>query len=266
MKYEILITTMKKNKHDIMDLCKKCNIDDDALFANQCDENTTYSFRYNNHFIKVICTNTIGVSKNRNILLDNCSGPYCICIDDDCSLVKDYKKILNNFISTHNNSEFISFNGIFKKYNRLVTNKKTKRIVKFSDISHAGAPGFVFKKTAMSASKLRYDETVGVPNKICAGEDSLFYSQLLKKRSIFYRCSDVLFEINNFMTESSYYKGVDENYVSTRGYITFLLHRRLYFLYMIRHIIRFHKIDKEKSLKLLAKWFKSGIKCAKKHQ
>lgn len=263
MRFEVLVTTMNKTRHDILDMCQKINLSTDALFANQCGKNDEYHFMFKNHNVRVLCTDSIGVSKNRNILLNNCTGDYCICIDDDCSLVDGYEDLINKFLSEKGNPDCVSFNGKYVMYDKLVTNKKTRKIRHFSNISYAGAPGFVFKKDYLLKTGILYNESVGVPNKICAGEDSLFYYQLVKRRNLFYRCNSVLFTINNYENESSYYNGIDEKYVSTRGYITYLLHHRLYRLYMLRHVIRFHKTDKTKSLRQLSNWFLDGVKYAK---
>ena len=264
MSIEILIPTFNKTKEQIQDLVKFLNIKTNALFANQNGKTENYNFEIDDHLIRVICTNTIGVSKNRNILLDNCCGDICVCIDDDCPLVENYVEIIDNFYRI-NQPDYAVFNGNFaKKSGKLVYSKKTKLISHYSNISSAGGPGFTFCRSKIIPVNLRYDESVGTPNYICAGEDSLFYRDLLKTKLKGYRVFTILFTISNEETDSSYFSGINEQYVTTRGYITYLLHPCLFHLYKVRHIIRFKRMNPKLKLHELIKFMNCGRKMTSK--
>lgn len=260
MYLQVLIPTFEKTKEQLLLLCDSLNLQTDALIANQNGEKEEYSFEFRGHTVQVICTDTIGVSINRNILLKNSSGILNIMLDDDCRLVDNYEKIVISFFDKFS-CDFALFNGIYKKENdRLVHNKKTKRIHYFFQVSYGGGPGFCFKKDKLLMLNLSYNEKVGTPNYVCAGEDSLFYFGLVTKKVNFVRSSVVLFEILNSKDASSYFSGVNEQYVTTRGFIIKKIHPNLFLLYKIKHCLRFKKENRSLKLKNLFKWFDNGKK------
>lgn len=259
----VLIPTYKKTIDDIINLYKFLNIKTNAVFANQSGENKIVNLEVNGKRVKVICTDTIGVSINRNILLDNAVEDFNIFIDDDCPLVDDYERKVVEFYNK-NPAECCVFNGIWATHNnKLVHYKKTRNITRFNQISYAGGPGFTCTKKFTENNKIKYNEKVGTPNYICAGEDSLFYHDLVKAKAALYRSSEVLFYVAIDETNSSYFNGIDEKYVTTRGYITKLLHSKLFFVYKYRHAIRFRKQGTKYSLHKLIKFMNNGAKILK---
>ena len=69
MTIQVLVPTVNKDKNGIIKLCESLNLSSDCLIANQNGSDLNYQIEYKNHKIKVVCSSTKGVSKNRNILL-----------------------------------------------------------------------------------------------------------------------------------------------------------------------------------------------------
>ena len=82
-------------------------------------------------------------------------------------------------------------------------------------------------------------------------------------KALGYRSSEILFTVSNKDEESSYYNGVNEQYVVTRGYITYLLHPKMFFLYKLRHVFRFRKLSKNLSISKLFKFMNNGKNMAR---
>ena len=260
MRIQVCVPTYSKTDKDIINLYHFLNLSTDALFSVQkSDKDYIKEIEIDNHKVKIVYLTSTGVSKNRNSLLDNATGDIIINTDDDCPLVDHYDRLVLDTYNKHKDAVAIYFNGIWVTHdNKLVTNKRSKRITKFSDISFAGAPGLTYKRESFNKYNLRFKEDIGYPNYICAGEDSCFYYDIVKSKIIFYREKSILFKVIIDETNSSYYKGINEQYVVTRGYITRLLHPRLFRLYMWRHIIRFHRKDKSLSYRQLRDWMLEG--------
>lgn len=265
MYLQILVPTCKKNKEQILALCEHLNVQSDCIIANQNGLNESYSFIYKGFNINVICSNTVGVSVNRNILLKALSQEFGLMLDDDCVLSDNYPQTISDFFEK-TNCDFALFNAIFVdgSSNKLFHNKGTKKVKKFCEISYAGGPGLCFKKSALDKTEILYDEKIGVPNYIEAGEDTVFHFNLLKKSKNFYRAQDVIFTIydNNF--DSSYYKGVDKQYIETRGYITKCIHPFAFSIYKIKHCLRFKKENPKLKIFEILKYFSNGRKLYKK--
>lgn len=265
MLYEVLIPTYNKSDSEIISIVKNINTKCSVLIVNQINMDNETIKVINGNRVRIINVSNAGVSNNRNNLLKFASGDICICVDDDCPLVDDYLQIVDDAYKKYNNAEAIYFNGVWSTHNnKLLFKGKSKRIKRFCDISFGGGPGFTFKRSIVKKYSLSYDTSVGYPNYICAGEDSLFYHSLVKNKVSFYRDSRVLFNVAIDETNSSYFKGINEQYVVTRGYITYKIHPILFFVYKIRHIIRFRKQNKKNSIHIMLRWMDKGKKIAKK--
>lgn len=265
MDLQILVPTMNKTKEQIFDLCRNLNVQSDCVIANQCGYNDNYYFKYNNHTINVVCTDTVGVSKNRNVLLENLTSEVGLMLDDDCVMSQDYFRQIADFFIAHPNAVFVLFNGILNNDGiaKKIHNRKTARANKYYKISYAGAPGLCFRKNAILKSGIKYDETIGTPNYIVAGEDTVFHYNLLKSNKNFYISESVIFTIFNNNETSTYFNGIDERYIVTRGYITKYIHPYTCFLYKIKHCLRFKNQSRSLSLFEIFKYFNKGVKMFK---
>ena len=261
MKYQVLVPTHHKTKEECFSLVKKLNILSDCLLANQTNINDCFL----DSNINVLFFDNIGVSHNRNNLLDNAAGDICICIDDDCPLVDNYEDIIENAFAQYPDAEFILFNGIVAhENNRLVHNKETKRVKKFKDVGYAGGPGLVFKKEAIKKYNLRYNTKVGYPNKIQLGEDSLFIKSIIDSKANFIRSSEVLFVIKDDVDNSAYFEGVTEDFVISKGCIDKIVHPHSFWLLKYHYALRLkHWRNNKFSFKKLVRLLKEGSKLSK---
>lgn len=259
--YQILVPTYNKTIEECKNIISVLNISSNCLICNQNSQEKDLDFE------GLIIRNfkECGVSRNRNSLLSNCSGDICICIDDDCPLVDNYIDIIEQTFKKYSDAEFILFNGIVThENNRLVHNKKTKKVRHFRDVSYAGGPGLVFKKEAISKYNLKYNEKVGFPNKISFGEDSLFTKAIVDSKANFIRSSEVLFIIKDDVDNSSYYNGVTEDFVRSKGCITKTLYPRLFWILKYHYARRLkHWRNNEFSYKKLIALLNEGSKLSK---
>lgn len=261
MNFQVLVPTHGKTLKECCNFLDNLKIKSNCLICNQCG-----SVSINNiGNLKIVDCDNIGVSNNRNNLLDNAEGDICICIDDDCPLVDNYEEIIKNTFLKYPSAEFILFNGIVThENNRLVHNKKTKIVNKFKDVGYAGGPGLVFRREAIKKYNLRYNTKVGFPNKIQLGEDSLFVKTIVDSKANFIRSSDVLFKIKDDVDNSVYFKGVTEDFVISRGCIMKIVHPHLFWILKYRSAFKMrHWRNNEFSIKKLVRLLKEGSKLSK---
>ena len=262
MRIQVAIPTYSKNISEIIDLYNFLNLSTDALFCvQQSGSDYNRKIRIKENTVEIYFFKEKGVSKNRNNLIRYATGDIIINTDDDCPLVDGYDSIVLNSYNKHKDAVAIYFNGLWSTHgNKPITTKKSRYIKNYSDISFAGGPGLTYKRKEMSKFNLFYDEKIGYPNYICAGEDSVFYYNMIKSKIRFYRENTILFSVAIDETNSTYNKGINPQYLITRGYVTKLLHPYLYKLYLIRHWIRFCKNDSKLSNHLILKLLIKGTK------
>lgn len=239
----ILIPTMnKKTDEDIIKLCEKMNISSNAVIANQCGKESKTFLNYKGHEILVIGSKDVGVSKNRNLLMENAYGKYGIFMDDDGVMNDGYVDvIINEFAKTR--CKWIKFNiSIIETAKRETNTLCTKRgIASYKSISQYGMPGFAFRIDEIS-KKYRFDEMVGTPNYIFHGEDSLFIHDLFKKERIF--CSDQILG-SIFQNESTWFSKYNDQYYITQGYLYKKMHGFMACLYILRMYLKKRKMFNE---------------------
>lgn len=237
---QILIPTMHKNgEEEIRELLNYLNVKSSAIVANQTDRDQAYTFVHRGKEILVIDSTTKGVSRNRNILLENLSASIGLFIDDDCALLDDYEnKVVRFFLKNKNDA--VLFNGLIFGKER-ISKKRTAFVIRFSDVSHVGGPGVALSKKAVEKYNLRFNEALGTPNFIYSGEDSVFMHEMMKKRLKIFRSSKLVFDIIADAEKSSYFKGFDEQYFVSKGAVNKLIHPRLYRFYEFYYAFRLQK-------------------------
>ena len=83
MRIEALVATMHQNDYSVLD---SLNIQSDAVVINQCDREGRHEFLYKNNNILWIDTKERGLSRSRNLALDNATADICIICDEDETL------------------------------------------------------------------------------------------------------------------------------------------------------------------------------------
>ena len=119
-KVQLLVSTM--NRTDSLWL-EKLNIASDAVIINQCGRKNKKIIHQENADLLWVDSNEIGLSKSRNMALDNASGDYLVIADDDLEYVDGYNITICNAFKKNPKADVIVFQveGIeheFKKYGR----------------------------------------------------------------------------------------------------------------------------------------------------
>ena len=238
----VLVVTHDREKEDILSLLSFLRIESDAVFANQCGRDGSYSFEHEGHRVTVHESSERGVAKNRNFLLSKAPDGFCLCIDDDCPLNEGYASVVGDFFAKWG-CDVALFNGrVPYEGNRKVHELPTARVRRFRDVSYAGGPGLAFVGAKLKATGLHYDERVGYPNEVYAGEDSLFLRALTKTDLVFYRAEDLLFTVAlDKQDNSSYFQGFDERFFFTRGALGKLLYPHSPVFYPLHQLLVLRK-------------------------
>ena len=259
----VLVPTHHKSDDEILALYDFLRIETDAVFSVQRKEAGEKDIAYRGHNVHIAAFDDIGVSRNRNHLLDLAPDGLCLCVDDDCVLEPGYEAVVLAFFKEHG-CDAALFNGLVPyEGNRKVHDKKTAKVRHFKDVSYAGGPGLAYIGSKMKGSGFRYDERLGYPNEVYAGEDSLFLRNLCDSSLCFYRSEDVLFTVAiDKEDNSAYFRGFDERFFITKGVGGYLLYPRLSGLYLLHQVRRLHKQTGAKRI-YIYKLLRKGRKIAK---
>jgi len=131
--------------------------------------------------IEIINSNTIGLSKSRNIALTKMNQIYSLLTDDDVIFVKDYSTIIEDSFHKNPDVDIITFkikneNGNdFRKYRKKSFIYNRFSILKVSSIE------FAIKTETIKKKRIFYNENFGLGAKYVSGEENLFLQNCLKK-------------------------------------------------------------------------------------
>lgn len=207
---EVLISAMHQKDLDIF---RKTGINTDALLINQCDRNDTIKERRSFGTVRCIYTTERGLSRSRNMALDNAIGKYCLICDDDERLVDNYAEIIKKGFDNHPDAGIVCFQ--LKHPRKKYTDRSYKvgylRSLKISSWQIA------FRRDMILRTGIKFDTRFGSGTPLGSGEENIFLYDCLKRGiKIYYepKC------IGKVAQETSqWFKGFDEQYFINKGTI-----------------------------------------------
>ena len=254
---QVLVACMHQSDDS---LYSEMNLQTDAILANQCDQ-----YGYNIYSqsdgsrVELISTTDRGVGKNRNKALNNASGKYLLCSDQDMIYVDGYEKIITDAFEQCPNADIIAFN--LEYLNRFTPARKEKS--KFSRVHiwncmRYGTARVAMRKSAIDKACLSFSTLYGGGAKYGSGEDSLFIRDAFRKKLKMYYCPTVIAKVKQ--EESSWFRGYTDKFFKDKGVLianAFPVMKNLliyYFAYGMRNV------SKEYSFSKICKLMKQGFK------
>lgn len=261
MNIEVLLSTM----HETKDIIEKMNITSDCTIINQCDIEKSHIYKFNNNNIQFICSKYRGLSRSRNLAIDNAKGDIAIVADDDLTYVEDYLEIIKKAYEDNIDYDIIVFqvegkNKKFKKYYQKERRLNYLTSMKVSSVE------ITFKVDSIKREGIRFNELLGSGAKYEMGEENVFlYDCLgsgLKIKYIPIKIADL------YVGESSWFKGFNDKYFFDRGAVFTAMSRKFWLIFILQFSIRHFKIVKtetgfRKSINLMIKGHKDYIKCSR---
>ena len=174
MNLEVLLSCMYQED---MSIALRTRIQSDLLIINQCNKDESVENICDGHRIRMISSTERGLSKSRNMALENACGDICLICDDDERLVDNYSGIILDAFEAHPDADIIAFN--FKNPYRTFPLKQ-KRIGYIGALRLASWQ-IAFRKKSIIDNHIRYDETMGAGVTMGGGEEYKFLLDCLKK-------------------------------------------------------------------------------------
>mgnify|MGYP000210163772 CR=1 FL=1 len=184
MQIEVLISCMFQKDTSII---QRTNIQSNVLIINQCDENKIDKFTFKNKNgnecqAQIIHTTERGLSKSRNMAIQNATGDICLICDDDECLDDNYVDKINEVFVSYPDIDIAAFklniptnSYIKKRYwgHRLKISYKTALKISSWQI--------VFKRNPIIKENVCFDEKIGSGVTKAGGEEKIFLHQSLKR-------------------------------------------------------------------------------------
>lgn len=230
---EVLVTTMYQS-----DFSKysQMNLQTDVVLANQTDRNSYSETVINGCTVKMVSTDSRGVSRNRNIAMAhaNQKAEYILFSDDDLVFVDGYEQLILDEFEKHPEAEAIKFNIHDLSKTRKISMRRIEQFEKATrrNMSSSGVWGLVIKMDALKRYDLHFHENFGPGTENYCGEDTIFLMEMLNKKVQLYRSPVDIAGIDQ--TESSWFRGHDERFFTTAGMVLSMIFPVLSYLLVIR--------------------------------
>ncbi len=219
MNLEVLISCM--NQQD-MKIAEQTGIQTDVLIINQCpkvehsddassDKNTLEVQNSSRGNIRMLRTNTRGLSKSRNLAIQHAVGDVCLLCDDDEQLDSSYEKIILNAYEALPGADIICFR-ISNQPSRL--KQKTQRLTKWTAMRIASWQ-ITFRRESILKSGIRFDEDMGAGTGNGGGEEVKFLRDCIKAGLKAYYVPKSIGTVAQ--TDSTWFRGFDRDFFYKRG-------------------------------------------------
>lgn len=216
MTLTILISCMHEKDHGII---ARSNVQSDVVVVNQCDQNAVEEFDFVNKagrscHVKFINTTQRGLSKSRNMAIENAWGDVCQICDDDETLSDEYEDIILNAYAENPNAGVITF-----ALNRLDVEKSypvARMSLGLKEILRTSSQQVTFLRDLLRKAGVRFDEKMGSGTGNGGGEENHFLLDCKKAGFKMIYVPQVIATVNK--GESKWFKGYTEKYFRDRGW------------------------------------------------
>lgn len=217
MNLEVLISCM--NQQD-MKIAGRTGIRTCALIINQCPQaeysddassNTCYAQNSSCGNIRMLNTNTRGLSKSRNLAIQHAGGDVCLLCDDDEQLDSSYEKVILKAYEALSDADIICFR-ISNQPSRL--KQKTQRLTKWTAMRIASWQ-ITFRRESILKSGIRFDEDMGAGTGNGGGEEVKFLRDCIKAGLKAYYVPKSIGTVAQ--TDSTWFRGFDRDFFYKRG-------------------------------------------------
>ena len=240
-KLTVLVTTMHQTDAA---LYKRMNLQTDAVIANQASDNWERTEQIDGNMVKVVTTDTRGLSKNRNIALahTDAAAKYLMFSDDDLCFYDGYEQTVLSAFEEFPDADAIKFNlrCVSERQLSMATITAAHRVNR-REVTAWGVCVLAVKADVLRQADLRFNERFGTGTPNYCGEDSIFLQELFKKRRKVYAHPAVIADIDQ--AESSWFEGWNEKYFVVKGMVLSEMYPFLCYPLAVRSAYRFSKRD-----------------------
>ena len=257
MKLEILLSTMNLNgMEENKQLLNKMNAQIDTLTINQItkpeiqEENNMYSRN------RLISVRDRGLSKSRNMAIENAKGDICIIADDDVKYVDNFQKIIENEYKKNKKYDIICFwiesNNKNRKIKRMMTSSLGRiRAMRICSVQ------MTFKREKIIEKGIMFNENFGIGASCDRGEENIFLWECIRKGLKIKFVNKKIADVN--LENSAWFDGFTEDYFVKQGRVFYELSNRYYKLLALQFAVRkYHLYKKSMGLNEVIKALLSG--------
>lgn len=215
MKIEVLMSVM--NQSD-MSIGYRSKVSTDLLIINQCNREDYFEQIVDGHLWRMISTTERGLSKSRNMALNNARGEICLLADDDEEFKPDCLSVITKAFVTLPDATAIVFNVDRINYQTKMKKKyySIKQIKEAPSYRGYGSVQMAFRLLDVKERGIHFNEKFGSGTEWGGGEDILFQMDIRNMGLKIYEYPSFVATID-YGNGSQWFHGYDEKYFYNLG-------------------------------------------------
>ena len=259
MKLELLLSTMNlKDETENNKLIQKMNVNINTLTINQI---TNKNIKETNNLTsknKLISVRDKGLSKSRNMAINNSEADICIIADDDVIYKDNFQNIIQKEYEKNNKYDVICFFVESTNNNRKIKKMLTSKIGRLRAMKMRSVE-ITFKRNSIIGKNIKFNENFGAGTACNRGEETIFLWECIKKglkiKFINKKIAEVTYK------DSTWFKGFNEEYFIMQGKVFYELSNKFYQFLILQFAIRkYHLYRKNLNIMQAIKLMNSDIK------
>ncbi len=260
---EILVSTVNRNSLDFLEVMFQNNkiSEYQILVINQTTRDCIINSSEPN--IRVVNSFEKGLSKSRNLAIENATGDVCLFADDDGVYLKGFEKHILDSYDQHTDADVLTFKTLTTE-NKPFSNypKSTSELKSFS--KYVLSIEISFRRLPIVTGSIRYNEHFGLGAIFQDSENYIFLLDLQRKTDL------KLFFVPEYIVMHQPLSSSDEiasdRLIFARSALNYKLYGNAGYVYVLKllfYLIR-HQLISFSQLKRTFKVAQSGIKTYKK--
>lgn len=237
MNIEVLISTMHQSN---MDIFNSMNIKSDALAINQYnDEYKSETVIHDGNVLRMICVHERGLSRSRNLAIQNSTADICVIADEDLVYRDDYAQTIMDAYKQYPEADIIAF-SVPCSNAQCPTNIIKHMNVNALESMKLCSVQLTFKRDSIIGNKISFNNLFGAGSFFISGEENIFLIECIKKGlKIMYINKEIAIVNHN---GSTWFKGFNELYFRTKGAMFYEMSSVLWLPLVLQYIVRKYKL------------------------
>lgn len=259
---EILIATVDRTSLDFLNVMFQNNkwSDYQILIINQTSK--ACILVSDDPKIRVINSYEKGLSKSRNLAIENAIEDICLFADDDVIYVENFEKNILESYANIANADFISFKTLTTT-DRAYSNYPNEQSTLNGFIKYVLSIEMTFRRSSIQNSKIRFNEQFGLGATFEDSENYLFLKDLIEKKLKLFFVPEYI--VIHEPLSSSDAIGSDR-FIFARSALNYKLYGNLAYIYIAKlvfYLLR-HRLIRTTDINQKLKVAHSGIQTFKK--
>ena len=220
MRIETLISCMHKKDASI---ATASNVRSDAVIINQCDRDETVESVLTDraggtHHVRLVSTQERGLSRSRNMAIDNATADICLIADDDEVFEDNAAASIIQAYESHPEADLITFDINGGHSTKTALTHKAGRIGYLGAL-HISSVQITFRRKRIVEKGIRFDPEMGSGSGHGCGEETKFLFDCLKKKLTIVHVPIPIASLTA-TTDSQWFQGWTPRFFVERGWAT----------------------------------------------